>query len=236
MALPKLNDQPKYELTIPSSGVVIRIRPFLVKEEKVLLIAMESQDQSQILSAIVDTLEACVLGEIDTNALTTFDIEYLFTKLRAKSVGETAKIELECTHCKAKNSVVIPMDDVGVKGDMTSQKGTVDIGSGVTLELQWLRYKTIASDATVIEGGAEATFSMIKHCISYVCTDDDRIKFSEESAKEKDEFVMSMTSDNFSSIKDFIEGMPTLKHDIDFDCIECGKHNEYTLEGMQDFF
>ena len=236
MALPKLNDQPKYELTIPSSGVVIRIRPFLVKEEKVLLIAMESQDQSQILSAIVDTLEACVLGEIDTNALTTFDIEYLFTKLRAKSVGETAKIELECTHCKAKNPVVIPMDDVGVKGDMTSQKGTVDNGSGVTLELQWPRYKTIASDATVIEGGAEATFSMIKHCISYVCTDDDRIKFSEESAKEKDEFVMSMTSDNFSSIKDFIEGMPTLKHDIDFDCIECGKHNEYTLEGMQDFF
>jgi|TARA_B110000977_G_scaffold25237_1_gene31046 ribosomal protein L44E len=236
MALPKLNDQPKYDLTIPSSGVEIRIRPFLVKEEKVLLLAMESQDQSQILSAIVDTLEACVLGDIDANALTTFDIEYLFTKLRTKSVGESAKIELSCTKCEAQNPVTVPMDDVGVKGDMNSQTAKVDLGSGISIDLQWPRYKTIANDKTVISGGAEATFSMIKHCISHVCTDDERIKFDEESAKERDDFVNSMTSENFGSIKTFIEAMPTLKHDIDFNCVECGHKNEFTLEGMQDFF
>ena len=96
MALPKLNDTPKYSMTIPSTGQEVRFRPFLVKEEKVMLIALESEDQKQQLNSIVDTLKACIEDEVNFNTLTTFDVELMFNKLRAKSVGETAKIGLKC--------------------------------------------------------------------------------------------------------------------------------------------
>jgi len=91
MALPKLNDAPKYEIVVPSTGQKVRYRPYLVKEEKILMLAMESQDQRSALSAIVDTIGSCVQDDLDTKNLTTFDVEYLFTQIRSKSVGETAK-------------------------------------------------------------------------------------------------------------------------------------------------
>ena len=92
MALPKLNDQPKYDIVVPSSQTKVRYRPYLVKEEKVLMLAMESKDSKKALGAIVDTIGACVQDELDTSTLTTFDVEYLFTQIRSKSVGETSEI------------------------------------------------------------------------------------------------------------------------------------------------
>ena len=105
MALPKLNDAPKYEIAVPSTGQKVRYRPYLVKEEKVLMLAMESQDQRSALNAIVDTIESCVQDDLNTKDLTTFDVEYLFTQIRSKSVGETAKIGVTCTHCDQQNEI-----------------------------------------------------------------------------------------------------------------------------------
>ena len=97
MALPKLNDKPKYELTVPSTGTKIRFRPYLVKEEKILMLAMESEDKKATVNAIVDTIMACVDGdEIDENKLTSFDVEYMFLNIRAKSVGEVSKLRVLC--------------------------------------------------------------------------------------------------------------------------------------------
>ena len=99
MALPKLNSAPKYEMTIPSSGKMVRYRPFLVKEEKALMIASESGNPKDVFKGLVDTIGACVDGEINTNKLTSFDVEYMFLQMRAKSVGETSKVGLKCSEC-----------------------------------------------------------------------------------------------------------------------------------------
>ena len=107
MALPKLNSSPKYEMTIPSSGELVRFRPFLIKEEKTMLIAAETGDNRLILNSLLDTLKACVDAEINEKVLTTLDIEYMFLKLRAKSVGETTKVGIKCEKCDHHNSLDI---------------------------------------------------------------------------------------------------------------------------------
>src|SRR5210317_712407 len=107
MALPKLNDSPKYDLVIPSSKQKVRYRPYLVKEEKVLMMAMESQDMNAVLSAVVDTVAACVQDPIDKTKLAMFDVEYMFTQIRSKSVGETSKINVKCQHCEERNEVTV---------------------------------------------------------------------------------------------------------------------------------
>src|SRR5210317_107060 len=112
MALPRINESPKYKVKIPSTGKEVFYRPFYVKEQKVLLMAMEAEDQELILKAMVDTIVACVEGQINPNHLSTFDVEYMFTKIRAKSVGETTNIFLECTECQHKNEVQLNLDNI----------------------------------------------------------------------------------------------------------------------------
>ena len=112
MALPKLNDKPKYEIVIPSTQEKVRYRPYLVKEEKVLMLAMESQDQLQMFEAIADTIEACLEEPINKRTLTSFDVEYLFINIRSKSVGENIKITLPCEKCEHENELNIPLNDI----------------------------------------------------------------------------------------------------------------------------
>ena len=115
MALPKLNGNPKYEMTIPSSNKTVRFRPYLVKEEKVLLMAFESNDMSQAMKAIIDTIEVCVDDDIKTKDLTTFDVEYMFTKLRSKSVGESSRLSIECTDCSHKNDISVNIEEIEIE-------------------------------------------------------------------------------------------------------------------------
>ena len=112
MALPKLNDAPKDEVIIPSTKQEIRFRPFLVKEQKILLMALETKDEKSVLSAITDTLTSCIIDDINISRLTSFDVEYLFTQIRAKSVGETANMIFKCTECEAENEVDLKLDDI----------------------------------------------------------------------------------------------------------------------------
>src|SRR6056300_979503 len=112
MALPSLNDTPKYELKIPSTGKKIKFRPYLVKEEKILLIAAESKDKDQMLGAIIDTINSCVQGNLNVNDLTTFDLEYLFIQMRAKSVGENASLNIKCQSCEEDNEYHMNLEDI----------------------------------------------------------------------------------------------------------------------------
>ena len=136
MALPKLNDAPKYEIAVPSTGQKVRYRPYLVKEEKVLMLAMESQDQRSALNAIVDTIESCVQDDLNTKDLTTFDVEYLFTQIRSKSVGETAKIGVTCTHCDQQNEIEIKLDDIKV-GNPDGLETNIELTDNITLLMRW---------------------------------------------------------------------------------------------------
>ena len=114
MALPKLNSTPKYEMNIPSTGETVRFRPFLIKEEKSMLIAAESGDNRTILLSLLDTLKACCDAEINENKLSTFDVEYMFLKLRAKSVGETTKIGVKCNNCGHTNTLDVNIEEIEI--------------------------------------------------------------------------------------------------------------------------
>ena len=235
MALPKLNEAPKYSITIPSTNKKVRFRPFLVKEEKVLLLAMESEDQDHILQAILDTITACVVDELDTRQLTTYDIEYLFTKIRAKSVGETTKVGLACEACETTNEIIIPVDDIGIKRN-EDIKSIIELAPGMELELRHPSYLELFEDELVKSGEtAAATFAMIRMCLKSLRTEDSIIELQKEDPKELDEFLESMNTTQFESIREWIENIPAMAHDIEFTC-SCGHANKMELKGIQSFF
>jgi hypothetical protein len=235
MALPKLNDQPKFEITVPSTKEMHRFRPFLVKEEKVLLIALESNDQRQMLNAIADTVDACSNGSVKVNELTTYDIEYLFTQLRGKSVGETTKLQMICKECEETTEAVINLDDIKMTGGTTSP--LIEISPNISVELSYPAYVNMMNDDTIMgDDASAATFAMIRSCIKAVLTDDERIDMKDEDPKEVDEFIESMNSAQFQKIREFIDDMPAMKHNVEFTCDHCKHENKTVLEGMQAFF
>ena len=134
MPLPIVNEVPRYTLTVPSTKKEFRYRPFLVKEQKVLLIALESQDNKQILSSIVDTISSCIDEDIDLSSLTTFDVEYMFTRIRAKSVGETSKIIVKCSECEADNEHEVQLDQITV--DVPDKIQNIQLNDKYTLKLK----------------------------------------------------------------------------------------------------
>ena len=234
MALPKLNDTPKYSVDIPSMNKTVKFRPFLVKEEKVLLLAMESDEEDQVLGAILDTIESCIMDDINVMQLTTYDIEYLFTKIRGKSVGETTRVKLKCEACETENEVVIPLDDIKVVGDDVDP--LIELQPGMQLEMRHPAYYELKNDEHIQSGEtAAATFAMIRHCLKAIKTEDNVISLKDESVQEVDEFIESMNTEQFEKVREFVETIPAMKHDVDFDC-SCGHHNKIELKGMQSFF
>jgi len=234
MALPKLNDTPKYSVDIPSMKKTVKFRPFLVKEEKVLLLAMESDEEDQVLGAIMDTIESCIIDEINITQLTTYDIEYLFTKIRGKSVGETTQVKLKCEACETENVVVIPLDDIKVVGDDVDP--IIELQPGMQLEMRHPAYYELKNDEHIQSGEtAAATFAMIRHCLKSIKTEDSIINLKDESVKEVDEFIESMNTEQFEKVREFVETIPAMKHDVEFGC-SCGHHNKIELKGMQSFF
>lgn len=233
MALPKLNTNPIYECTVPSTGEKVSYRPYLVKEEKILMMAMETQDQKQALRAVVDTIGACVQGDsFDAKSLTTFDIEYLFTQIRSKSVGENSTISMKCSECDASNEYTLDISTVKV--EKPDENNVIKLSDSVSVEMRYPIYKNI-SNVNFNAGEMEVGFAMIGSCISAVLSDDERIDMSEVSKAEINEFLESMTQDQFTRLAKYLESLPALRHNAQFTCIKCGAENERMLRGMQDF-
>ena len=235
MALPKLNDKPKYELVIPSTQKKVKFRPYLVKEEKVLMLAMESQDQIQIFEAIADTIEACVDGDIDKNALTTFDIEYMFVKIRTKSVGENIKLTPKCEECEEENEINIGLDEIII--NIPEENHIIKISDDINIKMRWPSFLSVLSDDVVNDKSeTEQTFKMISKCIESVMTEDENMMFKDEPKKDQIEFIESLNNEQFNAIREFVEKMPSLEHDASYKCTACGHDNELKLKGMSDFF
>ena len=235
MTLPKLNDTPKYDIVIPSQNKKVKYRPYLVKEEKVLMMAMESQDMNAILNAVVDTITACVQNDIEKDKLTIFDVEYMFTQIRAKSVGETSKVGIKCKHCETSNEVSI--DVSSIKIDVPKISNTIELTSEITLEMKWPSYDDLISlGIKDTKSMAQNAFAMIGKCIAAIHTNDERISTKDVPVKELEEFIDSMTKDQFQKVSAYIEQMPRLIHNVDFNCVSCGETNNIKLEGMSDFF
>ncbi len=232
MALPKLNSDPKYKVTIPSSGKEVSFRPYLVKEEKVLMMAFESQDQKQALRAIVDTLSACIDEDLDISSLKTFDIEYLFTQIRSKSVGENSTVYLTCTECSSKNEQTIDIANVGVTESKVDK--IIELTPSVSVEMDYPSYNDVMS--TNLEGDEiEVGFSMVVNSIKAIITEEERTDAKEVTKKELTEFVESMNQIQFQKVSEFLNEIPAMEHEVEFACKDCGHENQVTLKGIQDF-
>jgi len=232
MALPKLNETPKYEVEIPSTGKTVRFRPYLVKEEKVLMMAFESGDQKAALRAIVDTIEACIVDKIDATNLATFDVEYLFTQIRSKSVGESSTLMIKCKECEKQNEYKFDVSQVNV--NVEKKDSVIEITPEISIELGYPTYSSISE--TNFEGNEmEVGFDLAVSCIKRIMTEEELIESSDVSKQELIEFVESMSQEQFKNITDFLQAMPSMQHVANFTCEHCGEENELVLRGMQDF-
>jgi len=229
MALPKLNDVPKYSLTVPSTGQELKYRPYLVKEEKVLLIASSSEDPRQIMSAVYDTIAACV-ESVDVGSLTTFDLEYIFIKLRSKSTGETSEVNIQCPSCSARNTMTIPLEEVTVTE--STAEPIIKLTDSITVEMKYPSYQDIPAGADE----NEMAMSLIAGSLKAVISNDERIDIEDESPESVKAFLESMTQDQFIKVSSFLSDSPSVKYDLHMKCEECGEENTIEIKGMQSFF
>jgi hypothetical protein len=238
MPLPKIAT-PTYELELPSSGETVRYRPFLVKEEKVLVIALESSDTKQITSAIKNVIKNCILTRgIKVETLPTFDIEYLFLNIRGKSVGEEVEVNIICPDDEeTKVSVNIGLDEIKVqKNDDHTNKIKVD--KSIMMEMkypsldQFIKNNFDFSD----ESSMDQSFTLIYSCIDKIYTEDEVWIANDVTKKELNDFLESMNSSQFKEIEKFFETMPKLSHKIEVTNPKTKVKSEVVLEGLASFF
>jgi len=244
MALPTLNII-KHSLTLPSTGKEITYRPFLVKEEKMLMMAMESGESKDVIRATRDIIDACVQEKIDINSLPMFDIEYIFLQLRAKSVGDVTSISYSlgdediCSEDKNKSciySAEVDLNTIIIEKNK-NHKDIIDLTKDIKIKMKYPEIET--SIAIVgLEGEAlvNKTFEMIGQCIEYILEGEEMHTTKDYTVKEIDDFLNSLTSGQFRSIQSFFDTMPKLRKEVNAKCTACGKKNTKVLEGLADFF
>ena len=237
MALPVLETN-TFELTLPSSDVKVKYRPFLVKEEKILLQAMESQEQKQIVQALKDIVNVCTYGQLNVDELPTFDLEYIFLQIRSKSVGEIAKLKVLCPDTKKDYAEVeVDLSTVDVQVDDEHQnKIMVDEDKKIGV---LMKYPTLASvDPTkdYSKQNTKALFNIIGEGI-YQIFEGDKVHMAKDYTKEElDQFVESLDSKSFKKIQRFYETMPKLMHEIEVENPKTKVKSKITLSGLSDFF
>lgn len=235
MALPQINDIPKYNLTIPSTGQEVTFKPFLVKEQKILLIALESGDDKQILRSIIDTVTSCILDKINVEKLATFDLEYIFTQIRSKSAGESTKLNLLCSKCEETTPTVVNLEEISINVDVKDK--IIELTDKFTLVMRYPNYKGVLLNMNGDDDSVtNAIFEMIVMCLDELRTEEEIIKFDDETRESIDAFVGGLTASQIEFIVNFVESLPKLEHDITFNCTHCNTVNEIKLQGLQDFF
>ena len=233
MALPKLNTI-TYELTLPSTGKQIEYRPFLVKEQKALMIAQESEDDKQIEKAFAQIINDCVLDDVDPYAMPMFDVEYLFLRIRGKSVGEKVKLSLLCPDDKkTRVDVEVNLEEVDVQMSV-DHNNTIELSDGISMVMRYPCLKDMAGFDE--EGEITNLFEMIKRCVQEVRQGETVYNRVDISDKELDEFIGSMTSDNFEQVTNFFNTMPKLIHVVEVKNPKTKKKSEIPIEGLQSFF
>jgi len=223
-------------MEIPSTGKKVKYRPYLVKEEKVLLQAFESKDTKMCLQAMSDTISACLdpSAEVDVEKLATFDLEYMFTQLRGKSVGEISTILISCKECEKHNEYNIDLDKLKVS--VERNKNIIKITDTISVEMRYPTYESFIVDD--LENSAKDINSALKilaSSVAAILTPSERIDTTGKPKEEIIEFLSSMTASQLKQLTDFLENMPALKHQANFVC-DCGAENSLELKGLSDFF
>jgi len=235
MALPIL-ETATYELTLPSSNVQVQYRPFLVKEEKILLLAMESEDATQITKALKEIVHACTFGSINVDLLPTFDLEYIFLNVRAKSVGEVAKLKLLCPDDKETYAnVELDLSKVNVEVD-DNHTNEVIVNDKIKMVLA---YPTIDSfdatqDAKTLK--TQQLFDVIASVVYEIYDGEICHKASDYTSEEMHKFLESLSTDVFIKIQTFFNTMPRLQHEVEVENPKTKVKSKIMLSGLQSFF
>ena len=237
MALPKV-ETPRYECTLASQDLQVQYRPFLVKEEKVLLMAMESKDNNEILNATKDVLNACTYNKIDVEKLPMFDIEYLLLQIRSKSVGEVAKFKVICPDDKVTAAdVELNLDDVNVQvDDEHTNKIVIDEKRNLGVVLNYPSLGITKAGFDVNKTDTETMFKVIANCIDHIYEGDKVYPAKDSTEKELVAFLESITQKAFLDIKKFFDSTPQLRHEIEVTNPKTGVKSKVTFKGLQDFF
>ena len=239
MPLPKIST-PTYELELPSTGKKIKYRPFLVKEEKILIIALETEDTKQISNAIVQILSECILTRgVKVKDLSTFDIEYLFLNVRAKSVGETVEVNVTCPDDgETTVQMEIELDSIKVKKD-PNHSNIIKLDDNLSMKLKYPSLDQFVENNFEVADGdndVDKSLTMITSCIDIVYDSEESWNASDCSKKELKEFVEQMNTKQFKEIENFFVTMPKLSHTVKVKNPNTKVESEVVLEGLVSFF
>lgn len=239
---------PRYTLKLPSSGQELKFRPFLVKEEKILLLAMETEDQKQILEATKIIIENCLYTKLNIEQMPAFDIEYIFLQLRGKAKGEVVELKYTCPKCEGEIPIAINLDDIKVikHKEHTNDIKLVD-NLGVIMKYPTLSVQEKLAELTKDKSAIEGLFDTIAHCIDCIYDSENTYPSKDHTQKEIYDFLESLTDKQFQKIAHFFDTIPALKHDIELKCPtkakgkgkdkkDCGYKEQLTLEGLGSFF
>ena len=238
MPLPKIAT-PTYELELPSTGATVKYRPFLVKEEKVLVIALESEDNKQITNAIKAVLKSCILSKgIKVENLPTFDIEYLFLNIRGKSVGEDLEVNIICPDDnKTEVPVTIALDEIEVQRD-DNHTNKIKVDDSIMMEMkypsldQFIKNNFDFNDKNMMD----QSFDLIATCIDKIYTEEEVWAAADCTKKEMKDFLEQMNSNQFKEIESFFETMPKLSHSVSVTNPNTKVKSDVVLEGLASFF
>ena len=238
MPLPKINT-PTYELVLPSSGKKVKYRPFLVKEEKILIMALESEDTKQITSAIKSVLSDCILSRgIKIDKLATFDIEYLFLNIRGKSVGETVEVNVTCPDDgQTKVEMVIDIDSIKIQKD-SNHSNIIKLDDSLSVQMNYpsLDQFIETNFDTSNNSQVDESLNVIMSCIKQVYNEEEAWEASNCTKKELRDFVESMNSKQFKEVENFFETMPKLSHKVKVMNPNTKVESEVVIEGLASFF
>lgn len=239
MALPKI-DTPTYELTLPVSKKKIKYRPFLVKEQRNLLMAMESNETEEVHRAIKDVIENCTLTKLKVDELPVIDVEYFFIHLRAKSVGEVVESKYRCNNVvddkECGNTMDSSLNLLNLKVEMNEDiKPEIQLNEKLTVKFKYPQFGTI-KDSLKYEDAGQMTFSMIAHSIEYIYDGEQFYYAKESTEQELIEFIESMNQEQFGKVEEFFANLPKLKDKIEMKCGKCGFEHKIDVEGLESFF
>ena len=235
MALPKL-DTPTYTLELPSTGEEIKYRPFLVKEQKTLLILQESEDKRDIINGLQKIVTDCTFDKLNMSKMPIFDFEYLFLKIRCKSVGETAELNLTCPDDNVTTvPVTINLDEIDVQ--VTEEHtDTIKITDNINMVLRWPTIHDVGDVEVTTDNLVDNVLALLKKCITQINEGDTIHNRTDMSSEELHELIDSLPSDTFEDVGKYFETMPQLLHVVNITNPKTKVDNEIVIQGLESFF
>lgn len=240
MALPMMST-PTYTMVIPTTDATVKFRPFLVKEEKALLIAQQSEDVIVMVDTLKEVINSCVIDKIDTNKLATFDLEYMFTQIRAKSVGETIDMVFPCDvdhgdqNEKARVKISIDLTTIKVEKD-PNHTNKIHLFDDVGVVMRYPTIEIMKKLQNLETDNLDMIFDVIAGSIDFIYQGDEIFYGKEQKHEELVQFLNNLTSEQFVKVQKFFDTMPKIKKEVDYECPVCKKQHHVSLEGLQSFF